>query len=165
MLMIFHLMMKTFPEIPGDPGSKTLSVSNISGIELPLSEEDLHQIAEIFESDHHTEFREVEAVFVDEAEIVRINREHLGRDYVTDIISFNYNEPGQPFIEGTLFCCARRIEEQSAEFQTVKRDEFLRVVIHGFIHLMGFDDQTPQDKEIMTRMENQILQRINKGSH
>ena len=163
--MIFHLMMKTFPKIPGEGEFRTLCFNNISGIDILLSEEDLQLMVQSIESEHHVSFREVEVVFVDEEEIVRINREHLNRDYVTDIISFNYNETDQKYIEGTLFCCAQRINEQSDEFQTDLRFEFQRVVIHGLLHLAGFNDQTLQDKENMTLMENKILSLINKGSN
>lgn len=163
--MIFHLMMKIFPEIPGKGEFRTLSINNISGMEVPLSDKDLHQIIQAIESEHNGSFREVEVVFVDEDEIVRINSKHLNRDYVTDIISFNYNESDQHFIEGTLFCCAQRIAEQSKEFRTDLLSEFRRVVIHGLIHLMGYDDQTSEDKENMTLLENKFLSLINKGSH
>ena len=163
--MISHLMMKSFPEIPGGGESRTLCINNISGIELPLVEKDLHQMVMSIETELNVSFREVELVFVDENEIVRINREHLNRDYVTDIISFNYNETDQRYIEGTLYCCAQRIKEQSGEFQTEPRHEFQRVVIHGLLHLTGYNDQTSQDKDNMTKLENRILSLINKGSN
>lgn len=163
--MTFHLMMKTFPEIPGEGQSRLYSISNISGFDLPITEYDLNHLVQIIEKNHDVSIREIEVVFVDEDEIVRINKEYLDRDYITDIISFNYNETDLTDIEGTLFCCAQRIAEQSSQFKTDLRSEFLRVIIHGFLHLIGYDDQTTEEKELMTQRENKILELIKSGIH
>lgn len=165
MQMTFHLMMKTFPEIPGEGQSRIHSISNISGFDLPITENDLNHLVQIIEKFHGVSIREIEVVFVDEDEIVRINKEYLNRDYITDIISFNYNETDQADIEGTLFCCAQRIAEQSSLFNSDLRSEFLRVIIHGILHLIGYDDQTKKEKEMMTQRENEILELIKSDIH
>jgi len=84
---------------------------------------------------------------------------------VTDIISFrlddeNDDNNSDQSIEGTLYCCAPRIAEQSAEFDADTKTEFLRVIVHGLLHLTGYDDQTESDKEKMTSLENHYLQSL-----
>ncbi len=159
--MIFHLMMKTFPDIPGKGQTQNFSFNNISGSDLPFDENDFNQIVQIIKTRHEVSFGEIEVIFVDEPEIIRINKTHLKRDYVTDIISFNYNEPGDHQIDGSLFCCAQRITEQSKEFESDPRSEYIRVVAHGLLHLIGYDDKSPDEKETMTKLENEILELMN----
>jgi rRNA maturation RNase YbeY len=94
---------------------------------------------------------------VDEDEIVRINKEHLDRDYVTDIITFRYDESDADAIEGTMFCCAPRIAEQAEEFNESRKREFLRIYIHGLLHLIGYEDKSDQQKKEMTAKEETYL--------
>lgn len=154
--------MKPFPDIPQPETPGGFSLSNPSGHTIPATFAEFEIIISLVEKGEGVQFHAVELVYVDEDEIGTINREHLGRNYVTDIISFRYDEnEDNTAIEGTLYCCAPRIEEQSKEFGTQNRDEFFRVFIHGLLHLTGYDDQTPLEKQNMTTLEDQYLTRIN----
>ncbi|MDZ7757668.1 rRNA maturation RNase YbeY [Rhodohalobacter sp.] len=148
-------MMTNFPDIPTEPENK-LIINNESGESVPVEEQELLKLIEITEKNEDVRFKEIELVYVDEDEIVRINHEFLDRDYITDIITFRYDEDDQA-IEGTLYCCAPRISEQSVEFNDDPKTEFLRVFVHGLIHLAGHDDQTPKEKKQMTDLEDQYL--------
>lgn len=157
-------MMKTFPDLPGQPDSQKLSLSNPSGFSLPVDEAALLSLLTLIETHEQVTFRSVELVYVNEEEIVRVNREYLSRDYVTDIISFRYDEEEDAAIEGTLFCCAPRIAEQAAELGADETEEFYRIAIHGLLHLTGYDDQTGEEKEKMTALENEYLERLKSAS-
>jgi len=148
-------MMTNFPDIPTDP-EKKLIINNESGESVPVQEQELLKLLEITEQNESVRFKEIELVYVDEDEIVRINHEFLDRDYITDIITFRYDDNDQA-IEGTLYCCAPRIAEQSTEFKDDPKTEFLRVFVHGLIHLAGHNDQTPSEKKKMTDLEDQYL--------
>lgn len=129
-------------------GFHPIQLFNTSGIEIPILETDaiflLNAVSKHFEVD----FELVEVVYVDEAEIQRINTEYLKHEYVTDIITFRLDEQQtDSTIEGTIYCCAQRIFEQAEEFDQQPRTEFLRVLIHGLIHLNGYNDQTPEEKK------------------
>ncbi|AXJ01069.1 rRNA maturation RNase YbeY [Cyclonatronum proteinivorum] len=104
-------------------------------------------------------WRLIELVFVDEAEILRINNEHLQHDYVTDIITFPYHEGEEP-VEGTLFCCAPQIFKQAEEHGADPLHEFARILIHGLLHLCDYDDKTSSDKHRMTEKENYYLSKL-----
>lgn len=132
---------------------------NESGRELPLDEARARRIAGMVmavESASGTQL--LELVYVDEDEILRINRAHLQHDYVTDIITFSYHEPGEP-VEATLFCCASRISGQAGELHQVEKTEFERVLIHGLLHACGYNDVSPEEKSRMTALENHYLKR------
>lgn len=155
--MIFLLMMKTFPELPSESGANGLSIFNPSGFSLPFSKQELLDIIGTIETSETIRFKQIELVYVDEENILKINKTHLNRDYVTDIISFRYDEENDQAIEGTLFCCAPRIQEQSTEFGTDTQSEFLRVFVHGLLHLAGYDDQTEKQKLQMRDLEDKYL--------
>lgn len=134
---------------------------NESGVDPPLSQEMIQAISADIEAEETCTFQLVEVVFVDEAEIVRINKEHLEHGYVTDIISFRYDdEPKNQAIEGTLYCCAPRIVEQAREFEEAPKTEFKRILIHGLLHLVGYDDQSPETKNTMREKEDYFLSRV-----
>lgn len=99
----------------------------------------------------------VEVVYVDADTIVEINQTYLGRDYVTDIITFRLDEGDLNAIEGTIYCCVPRINEQAGELGQDITTEFARIAVHGFLHLSGMDDQDPDEKAAMTQAEDEIL--------
>jgi rRNA maturation RNase YbeY len=134
-----------------------LSVFNVLGKRLPLTKAAFVTAASIIEKQHHCTIASLEVVVVDEAGIIDINTRFLNRSYVTDIITFAYHENvGEP-LEGTLYLCLPRIREQAREFNQPFRTEFLRVFVHGVLHLCGFDDGTPELKAKMHAEEDKII--------
>lgn len=156
--------MTTFPDFPNLPDETVLSVNNPSEYDLPVTQECLEELLHLIETGEDIKFQLVELVYVDEEGIVEINKKYLERDYVTDIISFNYeDEPSDSIekgIEGTLYCCAPRIAEQSDEVESNPEQEFYRIFIHGLLHLAGYNDSSPEEKETMTRLENHYLEQL-----
>lgn len=135
-----------------------VQIFNISGISIPIKESDAIFISKLVQAHQKCEFELIELVFVDEQEITRINNTYLNHNYVTDIITFRLDDGiDNTAIEGTIYCCAQRISEQASEFNQTKKDEFLRVMIHGFIHLIGYSDQTLEEKKTMTTLEDYFL--------
>jgi len=138
-----------------------IQLFNQTDADLPLNKEDISSIAELVAAEEGCHFSLLEVVYVDDKEIVRINREHLQRDYVTDIITFRYDEDNSnKNIEGTLFCCAPRIYEQASELNEDAGQEFKRILVHGLLHLCDYDDSSPQEKKQMTDREDFILEKL-----
>lgn len=135
-----------------------ISLFNESEQEIPLTKDQARSALSLVAENESCSFNFVEIVYVDEQQIVRINKEHLDREYVTDIITFRYDEESfQKNIEVTLFCCAPRIYEQAQEFGQSPDREFMRILIHGLLHLCGYDDKSEQSKQEMTKRENFYL--------
>lgn len=151
--------MNSFPDLPIDDSGK-LVVENNSGIDLPVKNPTLLRLLEKVEAGENVTFRHIELIYVGEKEIVEVNRQHLDKDYVTDTISFRYDEEDDQAIEGTLFECAPRIEEQSREFNTSAEAEFYRVFVHGLLHLAGYEDDSEENKKTMTALENHYLETL-----
>lgn len=143
-----------------NPSESPFELHNTSGQPVPLDDERAGKIcALVLESEAPAGAAFVELVFVDEVEIQRINKDHLQHNYVTDIITFSYHETEQP-VETTLFCCAQRISAQAVEFMQSEKTEFERVLIHGLLHACGYDDQSPDEKNRMTELENHYLNQL-----
>ena len=146
--------------------SSTLQILNQTDLSIPFEESEAEMLLSLIQSEHKCSFSFVELVYVDEKEIVRVNKEFLNRDYVTDIISFRYDDDEEltinsnSDIEGSLICCAPRIQEQALEFKQTEKQEFLRILVHGLLHLIGYDDQTPEEKAEMTRLEDHFLSKL-----
>lgn len=93
--------------------------------------------------------------FVGEKELYAINAEFLNHHTHTDIITFDYSEKNK--IDGEIFICTLRVKENAAHFKTTFKEEMLRVMIHGILHLCGYKDKKKKEKEIMRLRENHYI--------
>jgi len=153
--------MMTMTNYSDDASYKGIHLFNESSLSLPLEPPTLKHIPSLLEKHEACQFKWVELVFVGKEAIVEINKKHLSRNYVTDIISFRYDEDtSNNAIEGTLYCCAPRIQEQAIEVAQTPKQEFARIIIHGLLHLVGYEDQSPDEKETMTQKENFYLSKL-----
>ena len=98
---------------------------------------------------------EIAYIFVDDEEILRVNREYLQHDYYTDIITFDYTEGDT--ISGDLFISLDTVRTNAEQFDKPYNEELHRVIIHGILHLCGINDKGPGEREIMEAAENKAL--------
>jgi rRNA maturation RNase YbeY len=98
---------------------------------------------------------EVGYLFCDDEKILEVNREYLGHDYYTDIITFDYNEGKQ--INGDLVISLDTVRSNAELFGKTYDEELYRVIIHGILHLCGINDKGPGEREIMEAAENKAL--------
>ena len=94
-------------------------------------------------------------LFVDDEKILEVNRQYLGHDYYTDIITFDYSEGD--VIQGDIFISVDTVRSNAEERGLTFDDEFHRVIIHGILHLCGINDKGPGEREIMEMAENRAL--------
>lgn len=104
--------------------------------------------------------------FVDDAEIHSLNREHRGVDRPTDVLSFPQFEPdevfpeGAPFMLGDLVVSLETARRQAAEFGHGEEREIAFLLVHGFLHLMGYDHETPEDEAAMRERQRELLEHL-----
>ena len=142
-----------------------IELFNETSLQVPIGTEDLSTAVDAVENGEQVRFGFLEFVYVSEEEIVSINKDHLQRDYVTDIITFSYEDSGDEElkalsgtdIDGTIYMCASRIAEQASEVGSTDKNEFMRIIIHGLLHLCGYDDASDELKSAMTQKENHYL--------
>lgn len=87
--------------------------------------------------------------------LLGLNQTYLGRDYLTDIITFSYSKGNT--INGDLFISFERIFENASDLQVDTDNELTRVIIHGVLHLCGYADSSHEEKELMRQMEDFYL--------
>ncbi len=98
---------------------------------------------------------EIGYLFVNDEKILEVNREYLGHDYFTDIITFDYDE-GE-VINGDLVISLDTVRSNALLFGKDYNEELHRVIIHGILHLCGINDKGPGEREIMEAAENEAL--------
>ena len=98
----------------------------------------------------------INIIFTSDTYLLNINKQYLERNYLTDIITFDYSE-GE-LISGDLFISIDRIKDNSNSMQIPEEKELLRVIIHGILHLIGYDDDLKDEKTIMSRKEDQYIE-------
>ncbi|HEY5615366.1 MAG TPA: rRNA maturation RNase YbeY [Bacteroidota bacterium] len=103
----------------------------------------------------------VSVVFVGSRFIRRINRDFLGHDDITDVISFPLKDGLG--VDAELYINLERARSQAREYNVKFKDEVLRLVIHGTLHVLGYDDTTKKAKQRMRRREDFYLTRLTKG--
>ncbi|MGM9699970.1 MAG: rRNA maturation RNase YbeY [Prevotella sp.] len=98
---------------------------------------------------------EIGYLFVDDEKILEVNREYLGHDYYTDIITFDYDEDDT--ISGDLVISLDTVRSNAELFGKPYDEELHRVIIHGILHLCGINDKGPGEREMMEAAENKAL--------
>lgn len=100
---------------------------------------------------------DVNIIFCSDKYLLDVNVKYLGHKYYTDIITFDYCEGGR--LSGDLFISVDSVRDNAAEYGARSFDEELdRVMVHGLLHLIGYDDHTPEDQATMRAKENFYLQ-------
>lgn len=98
---------------------------------------------------------EIGYMFVSDDRILEVNREYLGHDYYTDIITFDYCEGDT--LSGDLVISLDTVRSNAALFGKEYDEELHRVIIHGILHLCGINDKGPGEREIMEQAEDKAL--------
>ena len=94
-------------------------------------------------------------IFCNDDRILEVNKEFLGHDYYTDIITFDYSEPGK--VSGDMFISIETVETNSFKFHSSYDKELMRVIIHGVLHLCGINDKGPGERAVMEAAEEKAL--------
>lgn len=99
---------------------------------------------------------DINYIFCDDEYLLNINKEYLQHDYYTDIITFDYVE--DKVVSGDVFISVDRVTENAASFNASEADEFLRVMAHGILHLLGLKDKSEEERENMEKAENNCIE-------
>ena len=95
-------------------------------------------------------------IFCEDTYLVEINLKYLNHNTLTDIITFDYSD--ESTISGDIFISIDRVRENANEYSVSFDDELKRVMIHGVLHLLGYNDKTEEQKHMMRNKENEMIQ-------
>ncbi len=104
--------------------------------------------------------RSIRFIFCQDAYLHQINIDYLDHDTLTDVITFPYATE-EEVVDGEIFISVDRIAENAKTFKITYGQELNRVMVHGVLHLCGYDDKGKEAKERMTEKEDYYLKRLN----
>lgn len=100
-------------------------------------------------------------IFCSDDFLLSINQQHLNHNYYTDIITFQLSNKDEP-LDGEVYISVDRIKENAKIYLTLYQIELRRVMIHGALHLCGFNDKTRKEQEIMKMKEDYYIKKFSR---
>ena len=94
-------------------------------------------------------------IFCDDSEILKVNTQFLNHSYFTDIITFDYSHKDK--VSGDIFISVETVKSNAQNIGEKFSNELLRVISHGLLHLCGLKDKSPEERKIMEDRENMAL--------
>ncbi len=121
-----------------------------------VDRQNIHRLVKELSCDLSFQLTSLEINFITGDEIHSLNKTHLKHDYTTDIITFSYSSD-KMLIDGEIFISIDDARLNAKKYNVTFNEEIARLIIHGILHILGYDDQITNEKIIMKRMENKLL--------
>lgn len=99
-------------------------------------------------------------IITNDKKLLRINREFLKRNSLTDVIAFDYSEGKN--VKGEIYISKETVKRNAYNYKVSLGDEMLRVMIHGTLHICGYNDKSKEEKSIMRKKEDEWIERSKK---
>lgn len=125
-----------------------------------LKKTSVHKLINFLMKELNFQIESLQINFVDSLTIKKINRDYLNHNYSTDIISFNYSGDNE-ILDGEIFISVCDAEFNAKKYKESLNKELNRLVIHGILHLIGYDDKKISEKKIMKTLENRLTYKNN----
>ena len=109
-------------------------------------------------SEENKKLGEINYIFCDDKYLLEKNIKYLNHDTLTDIITFSYCEGDM--ISSDIMISVERVMENSSVFENSFSNELNRVMVHGILHLVGYNDKTKEEKEIMKKKEDYYVNKF-----
>lgn len=123
---------------------------------MPVSQRSIRALVSLVIRKEKSKLCGMEVNFVDDFRIKKLNKKFLNHNYFTDILTFPYNADKNG-LDGELVISLDSVKKNAVSYGTSFARELKRVVIHGCLHLAGYDDKTKSEKELIRRTENSYL--------
>ena len=94
--------------------------------------------------------------FVSVSTMIDINKRYLNHNYDTDIITFDYSDE-KNILDGEIFISLTEAAANSKKYRVTVDNELLRLLIHGILHMIGYDDATTAKRKVMKKIENKMV--------
>lgn len=129
---------------------------NVEGVKMPkIKKRETTAWIKAVAKSYGRRVGEVGYMFVNDDKILEVNREYLGHDYYTDVITFDYDE--EDVVSGDVVISLDTVASNAHLFNKTYEEELYRVIIHGILHLCGINDKGPGEREQMEAAENKAL--------
>ena len=125
--------------------------------DIQLNKSSIQGLLENILFDNKQNTGSINIIMTDDETLRRMKKEYFNQDLYTDVIAFNIDD--NPF-EGEIYISHDRIKDNAKKFNQSFEDELKRILIHGSLHLCGYDDKTPKEKLEMTSLEENYLEKF-----
>ncbi|HSL88485.1 MAG TPA: rRNA maturation RNase YbeY [Ignavibacteriaceae bacterium] len=131
---------------------KNLSITSELG---QLKKSAVHKLVNAIKNDLNFKIADLTINFIHSDKLLELNRKHLKHNCPTDIITFNYSGSISN-LDGEIYISFDDAIINSKKYKVSLNNELIRLVIHGILHLLGYNDKTASEKKIMKSLENQL---------
>ena len=128
-------------------------------IQLTIDEKWIESICILILNENGHRNGNITFVFSNDNKLNKLKKEYFGEDILTDTISFNLEEEGEP-LDGEVYISIDRVLDNANTFMQDFNLEFKRIVIHSCLHLLGYNDESKQEKIQMNKLEDMYLSKI-----
>lgn len=136
-------------------------VSCEKGIKVDIKK--LRNVIKIICADLGITINSLEFNFITSESMVEVNKKYLQHNYETDIITFDYSLEKNN-LDGEIFISVQNAAENSKKYKVTVDNEMLRLLIHGILHLIGYDDKTISKRRRMKQEEDKLVKKYHKYS-
>lgn len=109
------------------------------------------------------ELNQLNYIFCSDEYLLSVNQQYLNHDFYTDIITFDNSEEIEGIVEGDIFISIDRVKENAEQLSKTFKEELLRVLAHGVLHLVGYDDHEDEDELVMRQKEDTYIATFSKS--
>ncbi len=134
-----------------------IEITNKSGVRLPLSFLRMKDIITTVLRKEKKSVANISIVFVGDKKIQSVNKKFLQHNYVTDIITFILEEK---ILEVEIYINPQQAKRQAKEYDVSFLNEISRLLIHGILHCVGYDDTTEKKKKIMFQQQEKYVEMV-----
>ena len=140
----------------------TINIINDYKNNLDYNEDSIKSLFKNILIDYNQKSASISIILSNQKLLNELKKQYFNADQYTDVIAFNLEDKNDD-IDGEVYVSIDDILENSIEYKTEFNEEFSRILIHGCLHLLGFDDKSDIQKKVMTELENKYLSCLNKN--
>jgi len=120
----------------------------------------LKLVSEVMESEN-IKTAEILLIFTTDNILMELKKKYFDQEHYTDVIAFRLNDNNEDEVEGEIYISVPQVKKNAKQYSQVFDKELSRIIIHGSLHLLNYEDKTPQEKIKMTEKEDYYLNKIN----
>tara|TARA_Y100000746_G_C15419105_1_gene413525 strand:+ start:876 stop:1313 length:438 start_codon:yes stop_codon:yes gene_type:complete len=120
----------------------------------------LKLVSEVMKSEN-IKNAEILLIFTTDNILLELKKKYFNQDHYTDVIAFRLNDYNEDEVEGEVYISVPQVKKNAKQYSQAFDKELSRIIIHGSLHLLNYEDKTPQQKIKMTEKEDYYLNKIN----
>ncbi len=130
----------------------------VNSVEKTIDKRLFHRLVLLLKKEFNFDIHSLLINFVTSEYLLKINKEFLQHNYLTDIITFDYSKKKLLF-DAELYISLQDACRNAKKYHVSLEQELMRLVIHGVLHLLGYDDKSQKKRTVMKKMENALINR------